>query len=256
MSERDGYQPGVPCWVDILAPDPGATMSFYGGLLGWEFDGPGPGEYFVAKKRGRDVAGVGPQPPGVRTAWNTYISVANAEQAAERVARVGGTVVADPFDALPAGRLAVIADPSGAVVGVWEPVERQGAQLVNEPSAWAMSILQSTDPDACEAFYRQVFGWESEEFVPGVKLFRLPGCVAGEPGQPVPRDVVAAMAHADGESYWNVDFWVDDADAVADEAAGLGGSVVVPPSDAAGMRQAVLADPDGAAFSVTTAPRG
>jgi uncharacterized protein len=256
MSARDGYQPGVPCWVDLLAPDPAATMGFYGKLLGWEFDGPGPGDYFVAKKRGRDVAGVGAQPPGVRTAWNTYVSVPNAEQAAEAAAGAGGTVVADPFDALPAGRLAVIEDPSGAVVGVWQPVERHGAQLVNEPSAWAMSMLQTRDPDACETFYREVFGWESEEFVPGVKLFRLPGYVGGEPQQPVARDVVAVIAPADGEPCWSVDFWVDDADSVADKAAALGGSVVVPPSDAAGMRQAVLADPDGAAFSVTTAPSG
>jgi predicted enzyme related to lactoylglutathione lyase len=117
-----------------------------------------------------------------------------------------------------------------------------------------MSMLLTPDADACAAFYRQAFGWETDEFVPGVALFRLPGFVGGEPGQPVPRDVVAVMAPADGESGWNVGFWVGDADAVAEKAAQLGGSVVAPPSDAAGMRQAVLADPAGAAFSVTTAP--
>ncbi len=254
MSERGDYQAGVPCWVDLLAPNVAAAMSFYGELFGWEFDGPGPGQYFVAQVRGRDVAGVGSQPDGVRVAWNTYVSVESAEQSAEAAVGAGGRVVVEPFDALPAGRVAVLADPSAAVLGLWEPRDRNGAQLVNEPSAWSMSMLQTCDADACAAFYRQMFGWETETFVPGVELFRLPGCVGGEPQQPVPRDVVAVMAPADGDPYWNVNFWVDDADAAAESAARLGGSVVAPPSDAAGMRQAVLADSHGAVFSVTTAP--
>ena len=256
MSERDGHQPGVPCWVDLLSDDMTASMSFYGGVLGWEFDGPGPGQYFVAQTRGRDVAGVGAQPAGgAPVAWNTYVSVSSVDQAGEAAVASGGQLLVAPFDALPAGRVAVIADPSGAALGLWEPRDRQGAQLVNEASAWAMSMLHTTDPDACEAFYAAVFGWESEAFgPPGLKLFRLPGYVGGEPQQPVPLDVVAAMAPADGESYWSVDFWVDDADSVAEATARLGGSVLAPPSDAGGMRQAVLSDPAGAAFSVTTAP--
>jgi hypothetical protein len=223
-------------------------------LLGWEFDGPGPGDYFVAQTRGRDVAGVAAQPPGVPTAWNTYVSVASVERAVEAASGAGGQVVTAPFDALPAGRVAVIADLSGAALGLWESHDRTGAQLVNAPSAWAMSMLQTRDPDGCEAFYREVFGWESEAFgPPGVKLLRLPGYVGGEPQQPVPRDVVAVMAPADGESHWSVGFWVDSADAVAEKATQLGGSVVAPPNDDFGMRQAVVSDPDGAVFSVTTA---
>jgi predicted enzyme related to lactoylglutathione lyase len=257
MSERDGYQPGVPCWVDVLVPDPKAAMGFYGELFGWEFDGPGPGDYFEAQARGRHVAGVGAQPPGVPPVWNTYVSVASAEEAADAVAAAGGRIAIEPFDALPAGRVAAVQDPSGAHICLWEPRDRQGARLVNEPSAWAMSMLHTGDPDACETFYREVFGWESEAFGPaGVKLFRLPGYLGGEPQQPVPRDVIAAMVPTDGESYWSVDFWVDDADAVAAATARHGGRVLAPPSDAVGMRQAVLADPHGAAFSVTTAPGG
>ncbi|HTX12242.1 MAG TPA: VOC family protein, partial [Solirubrobacteraceae bacterium] len=165
-------------------------------------------------------------------------------------------VIVEPFDVLPAGRLAALADPGGAVVGVWEPAERLGCQLVNEAAAYAMSALHTPDPDAAARFYRDVFGWETEEFAPGVSLFRLPGYVGGEPAQPVPRDVVAVMAQDDGPARWSVDFWVTDADALADRAPGLGGSVVVAPFDSIPTRQAVLADPDGAVFSVTTAPRG
>jgi predicted enzyme related to lactoylglutathione lyase len=251
MSERDSYPAGVPCWVDNLVPDPRAATEFYGELFGWEFDGPGPGDYYVAKVRGRDVAGVGQAPPGVSPGWNTYVSVASADD----TARAADRVIVEPFDVLPAGRLAAIADPDGAVIGVWEPADRLGCQLVNEAAAYAMSALHTGNTDAAARFYHDLFGWENEEFAPGISLFRLPGYVGGEPAQPVPRDVIAVMAQDDGLARWSVDFWVTDADNLAARASELGGSVLVPPFDSIPTRQAVVADPFGAAFSVTTAPR-
>lgn len=252
MSERETYQPGVPCWVDNLVGDPARAMAFYGELFGWEFAGPGPGEYYVAQLRGRDVGGVGRAPEGVAPGWNTYVSVASAED----TARSADRVIVEPFDVSPAGRLAALADPGGAIIGVWEPAERRGCQLVNEASAYAMSALHTPDPETSARFYRDVFGWETDEFAPGVSLFRLPGYVGGEPGQPVPLDVVAVMAKDDGPARWSVDFWVSDADDVAARAPELGGRVVVEPFDSIPTRQAVIADPDGAVFSVTTAPGG
>ena len=254
MSERNEYPAGVPCWVDVLEPDPDAAMSFYGPLFGWEFDGPGPGDYYEARLRGRHVAGVGAQPPGVPSAWNTYVSVASVEDAARAAVAAGGRTVFEPFDALPAGRVAVIEDPAGGVICLWQPADRQGCQIVNEASAYTMSVLHTPNPDAAGRFYGEAFGWETESFAPGMALVRLPGYVGGEPRQPVPRDVVAVMAAEDGPSYWSVGFWVSDADAFAARASELGGGVVVAPFDAGGFRQAVLADPAGAAFSVTTAP--
>jgi predicted enzyme related to lactoylglutathione lyase len=250
MSERDSYPPGVPCWVDNLVADPSTAMAFYGELFGWEFDGPGPGNYFVARVRGRDVAGVGEAPPGVAPGWNTYVSVASADE----TARAADHVVVEPFDVPPAGRLAALADSAGAIIGIWEPVQRLGCRLVNEASAYAMSALHTPDPAISRTFYKEVFGWEAEPFAPGISLFRLPGYVGGEPAQPVPRDVVAVMAQDDGPARWSVDFWVTDADTVAARAPELGGQVVVAPFDSIPTRQAVIADPDGAVFSVTTAP--
>ncbi|MBV9604737.1 MAG: VOC family protein [Solirubrobacterales bacterium] len=254
MSERDNYPPGVPCWIDILVEDVERALRFYDGLLGWKFDGPGPGEYYVSQLNGRDVAGVGKAPPGVPPVWNTYVSVGSAEAAVHVAGRAGARVIAGPLDALPAGRLAVLEDPAGGVIGVWEPVERRGCQLVNQASAYAMSVLHTPEPDAAAPFYRDVFGWDTDEFAPGVSLFRLPGYVGGEPQQPVPRDVIAVLAKDDGPARWSVDFWVTDADAAAARAPELGGSVVVEPFDSIPARQAVLADPFGAVFSITTAP--
>jgi len=240
----------VPCWVDNLVGDVDAAVRFYGELLGWEFDGPGPGNYYVARVRGRDVAGVGSAPPGVSAGWNTYVSVASVEETASAADRV----VVEPLDALPAGRVAALKDPTGAIIGIWEPADRQGCQLVNEPSAYAMSALHTPDPDAAAGFYRHLFGWETQEFAPGVSLFRLPGYVGGEPSQPVPRDVIAVMAKDEGPARWSVDFWVTDADTLAGRVAELGGNVVVPPFDSIPKRQAVLADPFGGVYSVSTAP--
>jgi predicted enzyme related to lactoylglutathione lyase len=217
-----------------------------------------PGEYYVARLRGRDVAGVGSVPPGAADAeavWNTYVAVDDADAAAERVIAAGGTVLVPPLDAPPAGRLFVFTDPAGAVLFGWEAAARRGAQLVNEPSAWSMSLLTTPDPDGAKAFYGQVFGWETETFDAGgadVTLWRRPGYVGGEPHQPVPRDVVATMvASQERPAGWSVDCWVGDADAFVAKATEAGGAVIAGPIDAPPFRSVVVADPEGAAFSVS-----
>jgi predicted enzyme related to lactoylglutathione lyase len=267
MSERHDYEAGVPCWIDALVPDPDAAMAFYAGLFGWEFAGPGdmpgdpPGRYHVARLRGRDVAGVGSQPAGAPASWNTYVYVHSADDAARAAREAGGTVVTEPFDAAPAGRLAVLADPAGAVICVWEPGERKGAQVINEPGAWSMSNLRTPDPERAASFYGTVFGWTTEPFGAGeegptLTLFRVPGYVGGEPRQPVSREVVATMgaANGDGAAQWSLDFWDRDVDATAAKAVGLGGSVVAGPFDTPMSRTAVLADPHGLAFTVSNVP--
>jgi hypothetical protein len=75
---------------------------------------------------------------------------------------------------------------------VWQLGEHRGAEVVNEPGAWAMSLLSTPDAEAATAFYGAVFGWQTEDFG-GATMLRLPGYVGGEPQQPVPRDVVAVM---------------------------------------------------------------
>jgi predicted enzyme related to lactoylglutathione lyase len=265
MSARDDYEPGVPCWIDALLPDPDAAMAFYAGLFGWEFEGPGdmpgdpPGRYYVARLRGRDVAGVGSQPVGSAPSWNTYVSVASADEAARATGEAGGAVLTAPLDAPPAGRLAVLADPAGAAFSVWEPGERKGAQLVNEPGAWAMSHLTTPDPERAAAFYGAVFGWTTETFGEGagaITMFRLPGYVGGEPRQPVSREVIATMGGADGgaPAAWNINLWDHDVDASAAKAVELGGRAVAAPFDTPMSRMAVLADPAGVAFTVSNVP--
>jgi uncharacterized protein len=254
MSERDGYESGVPCWVDTMQPDPEAATAFYGGVFGWDFEGPadmpGGGSYYVARLRGRDVAGIGSQPPGAPTGWNPYMWVESADEAAGKARAAGGAVVAEPFDAPPAGRMAVLADPAGAAFCVWEPGARRGAQVVNEPGAWSMSVLHARDPGTSARFYGDVFGWTTEAFGP-FTMFRQPGYVGGEPEQPVSREVIATMAPSEETTAWGADFWVHDVDAAAAKATELGGAVVSPPAANPVGRSAVLADPSGTTFSVS-----
>ena len=273
MSEREEYPAGVPCWVETLQPDPRAALDFYGALFGWEFAEPGPmpgdlsREYFVARIKGRDVAGIGSLPDlgGPPSAiWSTYIRVGSADEAAESAKAAGGSLLIGPLDALPAGRLAVLVDPVGAALGVWEARAREGAQLVNEPRTWAMSSLHTADGERAKAFYGSVFGWQPELFgspEAPMTLWRLPGYVGGEAQQPVPRDVVAVMAPTGDAAaavppHWNVNLRVDDADATVQQAAGLGGQVIAPAMDTPGFRNAVLADPQGAVFSISQLTAG
>jgi uncharacterized protein len=270
MSERDGYQAGVPCWVASVYPDPEKAVAFYTELFGWEAEetmgANSPGKYYLCRLRGRDVAAVGSQRGGgspLVPVWDTYIWVVSADDTVTKVTDAGGSVVMEPFDLLDAARIGVFADPAGAVFGVWQPGEHRGAQLVNEPGAWSISQLSTRDPEGSKAFYGAVFGWETDTFDMGegeVTLWRLPGYVGGEPEQPVSREVVGVMVPISGDrspedvsAHWSVDFWVDDVDAAADKAARLSGEVVVSPFDTSVGRTAVLADPQGAVFSVSKA---
>jgi predicted enzyme related to lactoylglutathione lyase len=272
MRERDGYIPGVPCWVDTSQPDPEAAVAFYGGLFGWKLEDAmppeAPGNYFIARLGGGDVAAVASQAEGApgAAAWNTYIWVQSADEAAAKVVEAGGRVVTDPFDVPEAGRMAVCTDPEGAAFCLWQAGRHRGAQIVNEPGSVSFNSLNTRDMDGAKSFYRSVFGWQTLD-LGGAGMWRLPGygefLEQSDPGlrermteTGAPEgfaDVVAALnpiaeGQPDTPAHWSVTFAVDDADATAERATELGGSVVVPPFDAPWVRMTVIADPQGATF--------
>ena len=249
MSERTSHEPGTPSWVDLSTPDPEAAKRFYGGLFGWEAEEAGPveetGGYAMFRLRGKNVAGVGPlMDPNQPAVWSTYISTDDADAAVARAKDAGAQAMVEPMEVMDAGRLAVIAHPSGGVVGLWEPARHTGAELVNEPGALAWNQLHTRDQDGATAFYNAVFGWTKADFG-GAPVFNLgdrgvAGMMDMPPGTP---DQVPA--------YWMTIFATDDADATAGKAADLGGQVVVPPGDIEGVgRFAVIADPQGVYFGV------
>lgn len=270
MSERDGFQAGVPCWVETWQNDPDAATTFYSRIFGWEVADTSPpdaeGTFQICRLRGRDVAAIGsPIPDGAPPVpvWTTFIQVESAEDTAAKARDAGGSVIVEPIESLEGGRLAIVADPAGATFAAWEQARHKGAQAINEPGAWAMSVLVTPDPEGAKRFYGEVFGWTTRAFGLGdeeVTMFALPGYVGGEPEQPVPRDVVATLAPpgvGDGAPpHWSVDFWIRDPDEAARITAEMGGQVLAEPFDIPdiGMRQAALADPQGASFTITRPP--
>ncbi|MDX6555997.1 MAG: uncharacterized protein QOD86_2192 [Miltoncostaeaceae bacterium] len=281
MPERDGYPAGVPCWVDTTRADPGPAAAFYEGLFGWAFEDVAPegsgGSYLVGRIGGRDVAGLAQARNGAAAgpaAWTTYVWVDDADRTAATAAEAGGAVLMEPFDVGPAGRLAVLADPTGAPFGVWQAGEHRGAGLVNETGAWVGTDFRTRDADVAAAFYGAVFGWEVDEVdaTAGYANVRMPGYGAHlteldptlpdrlkEYGAPDDfADVVGWMAPigngeaAETPSHWGITFAVEDVDASAAKVPELGGTVLVPPMDAPWVRMAVVADPDGAPLTIAT----
>src|SRR5438067_891171 len=163
MPLRDGYIPGVPCWVDASEPDPEAALEFYGGLFGWDFEDVMPpgseGKYFIAwreatgssifdmsgDRHGGEVAAVRSVPDAAppTAMWNTYFWVDSADEAASKVRGAGGSVVAEPHDFMNACRMAGLADAEGAACSVWEAKEHKGPRLVNDPAGRVVSSVNA-----------------------------------------------------------------------------------------------------------------
>jgi uncharacterized protein len=273
VPERDGYIPGVPCWIDTSQPDPEAAADFYSGLFGWELEDVVPPEagarYFMARIRGGDVAAVGSIPEGApqMATWNTYVWVDSADDTAAKVRDAGGKALMEPFDVMDAGRMAVFADPEGAAFFVWQANQHQGARIVNEHGSVNFNGLNTRDVEGAKSFYGKVFGWQTITLDGGAEMWTLPGYgdhleesnpdlrkQMAEAGAPAGfEDVVASINpiaddQPDVPPHWSVTFGVDDADAIAAKATELGGRVLVPPFDAPWVRMTVLADPQGATF--------
>jgi uncharacterized protein len=248
------FPAGTPCWVDTWQPDPRAAMQFYGPLLGWSFDEPVSlgdgleGEYFTARLAGRRVAGIGQGPPSSPAVWSTYVRVGDVDEALGSAEAAGGSRLLGPLNVGSDGRLGLLTDATGVPFGVWEAGARIGAERMGEPGAWAMSSLHSTDLERAQAFYGGLFGWELEPATEApFRQWRLSG------------QVVAVATGTDGVSvpaHWSVNFAVRDPDAVVDQAAALGGAVLMAPFDTPGFRNAVIADPQGGVIAVSARTQG
>ena len=246
MPEMTHYEHGVPSWVDIGTPDPAAALDFYSGLFEWEGQDMGEeaGHYTIVSKGGRQVAAISPaQDPGPPR-WTTYINVDDVDAAATRAQAAGGTVIVAPMDVMTAGRMAIFADTTGAVVAAWQAGDHIGAQLVNEPGAMTWNELATADLAKSKEFYSAVFGWGwggSDDYAEAQVSGRTIGGVMPRP---------PAMP-AEVPDHWLPYFGSADVDAQAKQAAERGATVVVEPTDIPGTgRFAVLLDPQGAAFAL------
>ena len=267
MSKETSYQPGTPSWVDLASADIEASAAFYADLLGWDTSGqPNSAEmggYRRAEIDGDSVAGMMPlQQPSQPAVWSTYVSVEDADATAAKVTAAGGSVMFEPMDVMDLGRMAVFADPGGAVFGIWQPGTFVGAGRVNEAGAICWNELGTRDPEGAKEFYGAVFGWKPKEH----KMQRN----EGEPG---PETYVEFLRADDDRSiagmmdiggvlpdevpaHWLVYFGVEDTDAAVEKVKAAGGTVNFGPVTIDAGRFAVVTEPSApmAAFAVIALP--
>jgi predicted enzyme related to lactoylglutathione lyase len=254
MSEKTSYEPGTPCWIDLGTPDQDAAAGFYAALFGWDVEedenAEQTGGYRVATLNGKAVGGVmklmqDGQPP----AWMTYVSVEDADATAAAARGAGGEAVVEPMTVLDYGRMAILKDPTGAVVGIWQPGTNIGAQVVNETGAFCWSEISTRDPEAAKAFYGDVFGWafDDREFEGAGTYTIVSNGDNGFAGLTDMRGRVPDEVPAN----WLVYFAVEDAEATVERAKRGGGSVAMGPTEIGEVGTiAVLRDPFGASFAV------
>ncbi|WP_090970171.1 VOC family protein [Nocardioides exalbidus] len=268
-TQQRTFPEGVPSWIDLEQPDLAATQEFYGGLFGWQLEPVGGGQYVIARLDGQDVAGLAepdPDLPPSPGGWTTYVAVDDAGAAAARVAAAGGRVVVPAAEVGPAGHMAVVEDPAGALFRLWQAGRRLGVQVANVPGAWNFSDLRGADVDTVRDFYADVLGWELDDMGFSVLVRRSgygdhlaatvdPGIHERQAGVSAPEGFADAVAWIDTstpatEAAWHVTFTVADRDDTAAAAERLGG-VVVSTADSEWTRTAVVRDPQGATFTAS-----
>ena len=252
MPKRTSYAQGTPNWVDLQSSDPDAAKTFYGGLFGWQFDDqpmPGGPPYSMAIKDGESVAAIGPMSPDLAAQkvppfWNTYIAVDDVNAATAAAKSAGGRVMMEAFDVVEAGRMSVVADPSGAIVNLWQARRHIGASVVNEPGTLIWNELLTDGSEATFAFYDKVFGLTAEVSEMGgnpYTIFKLgDDMVAGSMAPPM-----------EGiPNHWHVYFAVEHIGPALEKALQLGGTVINGPMPTPIGPMATLSDPQGAIFSL------
>ena len=251
MTVRDTPWPdGTPCWVDIAVPDIAQAREFYGPVVGWTFADTGEefNHFTICQVEGRAAAGIGAvMEDGQPSFWTVYFATSDLDATVKQVGEGGGSVLAGPMDIAGNGRLAICADPTGGVFGLWQAVEQIGAEVANQPGSVVWEDGRLTDVAAGREFYAGLFGFTFTP-VPGMPLeeygtFDLDGRPAGGMG--------GMMGAPEGTaSHWVVYFGVESVDDAVAAAVERGATVLMPAESTPFGRMAVVTDPFGAPFAL------
>jgi predicted enzyme related to lactoylglutathione lyase len=256
MSTRSTPWPhGTPTWVDLSTSDIATSTAFYSALMGWEVNDLGSefGNYHIATRRGLSTAGMAPSmTPDQPNAWTTYLAADDVDKTADAITAYGGRIIAPPMDVAQQGRMAIAADPTGAVFGLWQARSMIGAQLVNEPGGIVWNDQTSSDPQAARRFYAAVFGYTYSTVDGGQDYATIDG--AGPGGTIGGIGALAAELPPGTPARWTVYFAVEDVDVACTTATDNGGAVIAPPFDTPYGRMAGLQGPEGASFMVSSFP--
>jgi hypothetical protein len=252
MPVRDTTPAGAPCWIDLLTTDPDASKAFYGALFGWASEDSGEefGGYISFAKDGRLVAGAmrNDGQAGMPDLWSIYLATDDAKATTDATVAAGGQVIVPPMDVGTIGTMGLLVDPGQAAIGIWQPGDHKGFQVVGEDGTPAWFELHTRDYDTAVSYYEKVFGWDTH--VAGdTPEFRY--TTLGEGADQAAGIMDASGFLPDGvPATWSVYFGTADTDATVARAVELGGSVVMPPEDTPYGRLATLTDSTGAVFKL------
>jgi predicted enzyme related to lactoylglutathione lyase len=251
--EITNAKPGSFCWFELATSDQAAAKKFYGELFGWTAnDAPmGPGAFYTMfQLRGRNVGAaytLDPAQQGVPPHWGTYVAVTNVDEMIAKAKTLGGTLVAGPFDVAEHGRMAVLSDPTGAVISLWQPNQHQGAGVWGEVGAFCWSELMTRDTAAATRFYTALFGWKTKVSDAG----GFPYTHWQNDGVEIGGMLPIMKEWGEVPPCWVNYVQVQNCDETAEKAISLGGQICVPPTDIPNTgRFAMLQDPQGAMLAV------
>ena len=253
MPENSDLAEGAPCWIDLSSSDVDASIDFYGRLLGWEaaLSTEREGSYVLFRKNDRQVAGIGPRVDanGGPDAWSTYLYSGDATSTSEAITAAGGQNIFDPLEVPRMGSMGYAIDPTGAIVGTWQPGDHIGFEAHGGVGQPVWHELHTNDYPAAVAFYERAFGWSTES-MSDTEEFRYTNLVHDG-------DELAGIFDASGSldgapSNWQVYFGVRDTDREMARAIELGAKLVQPPQDSPYGRWAALTDTTGAYFNLIT----
>jgi predicted enzyme related to lactoylglutathione lyase len=226
-----GHPAGGICWVDLGVDDVDGAAAFYAAVLGWQVAPPDRSGYRIASVDGHAVAALGPADAPGPPYWTAYAGTGDIVATQGAAAAAGGAVVVPAARAGDAGLAAVLRDPAGAPLSLWQPDAHPGTWLAQRHGCLAGVDLRSDRPDAHLDFLRAVLGWERH----GNEL----RC-----GDRTVSRVVPPHDPRRPPSPWLVRFHVDDRPSALRLAVSRGGVPV-------GAQDGLLLDPSGAlvAFS-------
>ncbi len=253
----DRYPPGSFCWADVATTDTAAAKAFYADLFGWtaeDFEMADAPPYTIFRQAGGDVCGLGPVPPETQAAglppyWSVYVAVDKVDTTVAEAAGLGGAVLFPPFDIPETGRMAVIRDPAGAALSLWQ---RDGAypgyaKAGGVPGTVCWNELRTPDAEAAGRFYGALFEWRLRDASGPDGAYYEFLAAGGSVGGLLP--ITSEMGEV--PPHWLVYFAVADCDATAARVADLGGGVVRQPTSIPDVgRYAVVHDPLGAVFAI------
>jgi predicted enzyme related to lactoylglutathione lyase len=249
-------------WYELLTSDVKGAIAFYSEVTGWKTQPWETGDYTMWVSGQGPTGGLTVLPDaakqmGAGPYWQANIEVADVDATVAKVKQLGGQVLVTE-DVPNVGRIAVIADPQGAVIAVFKPAQEVASHDIAKPGEFSWHELYTTDAEAAFEFYRQIAGWErlgefdmgemGKYLLWGRGGKQLGGMMKKPPGMKTPdgRDVPPS---------WLYYVTTGDLDAALARAKAAGARVLNGPMDVPGGQRIVqLMDPQGAAFALVTPP--